>query len=69
MPLVEFNEKEFVTFIQDRSVRFYTPKNINYEEISLVETQNPLKVVRTWKVPFRSMPLAISDDGKMIVCS
>lgn len=67
MPLVEFNEKEFVTFIQDRSVRFYTPKNINYEEINLVETQNPLKVIRTWKVPFRSMPLAISDDGKMIV--
>ena len=67
MPMVEFGEKEFVTFIQNRSVRFYTPKNISYEEISLVETKNPSNVIRTWKVPFRAVPpLAISDDGKMI---
>jgi len=66
MPMVEFSDKEFVTFIQDRSVRFYTPKNIFYEEISLLETKNSSNNIRTWKVPFRSKPLAISDDGKMI---
>ena len=67
MPLAEFNDKEFVSFVQDRIVRFYTPKNINYEEVKLVDTQNLSTVVRTWKVPFRSTPLGISDDGKMIV--
>lgn len=67
MPLSEFGDKEFVSFIQDRIVRFYTPKNLIYEEVNLVSNQNPATVLRTWKVPFHSVPIGISDDGLMIV--
>ncbi len=67
MPLAEFSDKEFVSFIQNRLVRFYTPRDIVYENIYLLDPKNHAIMMNSWKTPFRTAPIGISDDGKMII--
>lgn len=67
LPILQFTSKEFVTIIQDRNIRFYTPSNLIYNEVSLMDGKNFSSKIRSWKIPFRGVPLSISEDDKMIV--
>ena len=66
MPLFEFSGKDFITSVEGRNIKFFTPPNFLFNDAFLVNEQNPSTVVRQWKVPFRTVPLGVSDDGKLL---
>lgn len=66
LPVLEITAKTFVTIIQNRNIKFHTPPNFSVNEISLVEPKASSVVVRSWKIPFRAAPYAISEDGKIV---
>ncbi len=66
MPLFEFSGKEFVTSIQSSNIKFYTPADYLFNEVILVDAKNFSSIIHKWQVPFRSNPIGISDDGKLL---
>jgi hypothetical protein len=66
LPLLEVTQNDFVTFIENRTVKFYKPENFNFNEIVLVDNKTYKTNVRSWKVPFCARPLSVSEDGKML---
>jgi hypothetical protein len=69
LPLLEVTQNDFVTFIENRTVKFYRPENFNFNEIVLVDNKTFKANVRSWKVPFCTTPLSVSEDGKMLYLS
>lgn len=66
LPLLEITQNDFVTFIENRTVKFYRPENFNFNEVVLVDNKTFKTNVRSWKVPFCAAPLSVSEDGKML---
>lgn len=66
LPLLEIAQNDFVTFIEDRTVKFYKPQNFTFNEVALIDNKTLKTTVRSWKVPFCTTPLSISEDGKML---
>ena len=66
LPVFEFAGKDFITSVQETNIKFFTPPNFIFNEVSLFDNKNPLAVVRKWYVPFRAVPLGVSDDDKLL---
>ncbi len=66
MPVFEFSGKDFITSIQETNIKFFTPSNFIFNEVDLIDNKNPLNIVRKWFTPFRTAPLGISDDLKLL---
>lgn len=66
LPVFEATAKDFVTVIQNRTVKFNLPANFILNEVALLDSNSPNVVVRKWTVPFRAAPISISEDGTMI---
>lgn len=66
MPLMEFSGKDFITPVEARNIKFHTPSNFLFNEIALVSEKNLSTAIRKWQVPFRTSPVGISDDGKLL---
>jgi hypothetical protein len=66
LPLLEVTQNDFVTIIEDRTVKFYKPEIFNFNEVTLVDNKTYKTNVRNWKVPFCTTPLSVSEDGKML---
>jgi hypothetical protein len=66
LPFVEATTNEFVTIVEGINLKFFLPTNFLLNEISLVDEKNTAIVKKKWKIPFRTAPISISDDGDMI---
>lgn len=66
LPLLEVTENDFITFIENRTVKFNKPQNFNFNEVVLVDSKTLKTNVRSWKVPFCTTPLSVSEDGKRL---
>lgn len=66
LPIMEVTAKEFVTSVEGRNIKFFLPSNFILNEASLVDEKNLSSVKTTWKIPFRTTPFSISDDGTIL---
>jgi hypothetical protein len=66
LPFVEATDNEFVTIVAGINLKFFLPSNFLLNEVSLVDEKNTAIVKKKWKIPFRTAPISISDDGDMI---
>ena len=66
LPILEVTAKEFVTLVEGQNIKFYLPANFILNEAFLVDEKNLSTVRTTWKIPFRSQPLSVSDDGNIL---
>lgn len=66
LPVVAATEKDFMTIIQERNVNFLLPGNFSLETVALVDNVSPANVKRIWKVPSRTVPIGVSEDGKRL---
>lgn len=66
IPVFEVTTTDFVTSVMQRNIKFYFPSNFVVHEIQAVEKQDLTTVIKRWKMPFRTTPLSISDDGNVI---
>lgn len=69
LSLLEITPTDFVTFIENRTVKFYKPQNFNFNQVNLVENKTYRTNIRTWRVPFCTTPLSVSADGKLLFLS
>ncbi len=66
IPVFEVTANDFVTSVMQRNIKFYFPANFVVHEMQSVDNKDLTTVVKRWKVPFRTNPLSISDDGNVI---
>ncbi len=66
LPFVEITQSEFVTIVQEINLKFYLPSNFLINEVTLVDQKDFSFVKQKWKVPFKTKPLSISDDGNIL---
>lgn len=66
IPLLEATKQDFITIIKDRNIKFYTPPNFIADEVFLLDNKAPNGTIRSWKVPFRSEPIGLSSDDKIL---
>lgn len=66
LPFLEITDKDFVTIVQDTNLKFYLPTNFLINQAFLVDEKDFTTVKRKWKIPFRTVPLSVSDDGNIL---
>ncbi len=66
LPFLEVTQNEFVTIVQGNNLKFNLPANFLLNEISLVDEKDFLIVKNKWKIPFKTVPISISDDDDFI---
>lgn len=66
LPLLEVTPKDFVVKMLGRNIKFHLPGNFIVNEAILV-TDDGLATVNTkWKIPFRTTPLTVSENGNVL---
>ncbi|GEM_PF-1927505 len=66
LPILEVTAKEFVTLVEGQNIKFFLPSNFLLHEALLVDEKDLTTVKTRWKIPFRSVPLSVSDDGNIL---
>lgn len=66
IPVLEMTEKDFVAKVQSQNIKFFLPPAFVLNEAALVDNVDLTRIIQRWKVPFRSIPLSISSDGKIL---
>jgi hypothetical protein len=66
LPLLQITEKDFITIISGRNIRFHMPANFSTHEALLIEPADNTKVKRRWRIPFRGVPIGVSHDGNVL---
>jgi hypothetical protein len=66
IPVLQANSTDFVAVYQKRNARFLMPGNFFVNEVSLVRNENFGNAVKRWMIPFKTTPIAFSEDGTMI---
>lgn len=66
LPVFEATTQDFVTSVEGKNIKFYLPSNFKINEVSLVDNKDLKTVKKSWKIPFRTTPLSISDSGNII---
>jgi len=66
LPMLETTAKEFVTLVEGQNIKFFLPANFILNEAVMVDEKDLTTVKTRWKIPFRSTPLSVSDDGNIL---
>jgi hypothetical protein len=66
LPMFEATAKEFITSVEGRNIKFFLPSNFILNEARLVDEKDLTTVRTKWKIPFRTTPLSVSDDGNIL---
>lgn len=66
LPFLEVTDKDFVTIIGGNNLKFSLPGNFLVNEVFLVDAKDFTTVKSKWKIPFKSVPLSVSDDGNIL---
>lgn len=66
LPIAEVNQKEFVTIVEGKNIKFFLPSNFILNEAFLVDEKNLTTIKSRWKIPFRTTPLSVSDSGNIL---
>ncbi len=66
LPILETNGKEFVTLVEGKNIKFFLPANFIFNEAFLVDAKDLKTVKNSWKLPFRTTPLSVSDSGNIL---
>lgn len=66
LPVLEMTGVDFVTLIQGHNIKFALPQNFSVNKIYLLDSNDATKKVRTWRVPFRAVPIGVTEDQNVI---
>lgn len=66
LPLLQITEKDFITVIAGRNIRFHLPSNFHVNEAVLLDAKDQTTIKRKWRVPFRSTPIGVSHDENVV---
>jgi hypothetical protein len=66
LPLLEITDKDFVTVLRGRNIKFGLPNGVQTNRAFLLDEKDPSRIKRTWKIPFRAVPIGISYDENVL---
>lgn len=66
LPVLEMTAADFVTLIQGHNIKFNLPQNFSVNKIYLLDSNDASKRVKTWRVPFRAVPIGVTEDENVI---
>lgn len=66
LPILEMTDSDFVTLIQGHNIKFSMPGNFTVNRVHLLDNADVTKKVRTWRVPFRAVPIGVTYDQTVI---
>jgi len=66
MPILEATDESFITIVMGQHIGFELPGGSVFSRLALVTDQTQQHVEREWRIPFRTMPIGISFDGRVI---
>lgn len=66
LPVLDLTEKDFVTVVEGFNIKFILPANFIASEAALVDGKDLRTVKTKWKLPFRTTPLSVSDEGNIL---
>jgi hypothetical protein len=66
MPILEMTDTDFVTLIQGHNIKFNLPQNFSVNKIYLLDNNDASKKIRTWRVPYRTVPIGVTYDQSVI---
>ncbi len=66
LPILEFTSADFITKIMGHNIKFQRPANFNAEKIYLLDNTDTSKLVKSWNVPFRGVPIGVSHDTAVL---
>lgn len=66
LPFLEITNQDFVTVVEGNNLKFFLPANFFVNEIFLVDEKDLTTIKKKWKIPFKTVPLSISDDGNIL---
>jgi hypothetical protein len=66
IPLLQFNNTEFITKILGRNIAFYVPRSVTPNFAFLVDPGDHALVKRRWAIPDRLTPIGVSFDENVL---
>ena len=66
LPILQMTEKDFITVISGRNIRFHKPSFFSAHEALLIEPADHNKVKLRWLIPFRGVPIGVSHDENVL---
>ncbi|HQU86740.1 MAG TPA: hypothetical protein PKY59_26645, partial [Pyrinomonadaceae bacterium] len=66
IPMQEITAQEFVTMVRGNNLKFYLPSNFLLSEVFLVDEKDLSTVQKKWRIPFKTQPLALSFDARVL---
>lgn len=66
LPLLQITDKDFITVIRGRNIRFHLPTNFSSTAAELIDAKDKTTVRRKWRIPFSSVPIGVSHDGNVL---
>ncbi|MGQ0541308.1 MAG: hypothetical protein ACT4O9_05575 [Blastocatellia bacterium] len=66
LPLLQVTEKDFITMIAGRNIKFHLPSNFHVNEAFLLDAKDQTTMKKKWRIPFRSTPIGVSYDENVL---
>jgi len=66
MPVLEITANDFVTVVGGHNIKFHLPSNFFVNEARLLDPADSSKVKRSWRIPFRGIPLGVTFDENVL---
>lgn len=66
LPVLQVTDKDFVTVIDGKNIRFHRPSNFTTHEAVLLDAKDETTVKRKWRIPFRAMPIGVTHDENVL---
>lgn len=62
LPVLQVTSIDFITKISDRNIKFFLPPELSSNVIDLVDPGTPTQIIRTFRTPFKGVPLGVLYD-------
>ncbi|HVF29852.1 MAG TPA: hypothetical protein VNA22_02730 [Pyrinomonadaceae bacterium] len=66
LPILQVTPKDFIAVVSGRNIRFHLPIDLTMHEARLIDDNDKTITKRTWRIPFRAIPIGVSYDENVV---
>lgn len=66
LPVLQITEKDFVTVVSGRNIKFHLPGNFYVNEAVLIDDKDRSIIKKRWRIPYRSVPIGVTHDENVL---
>jgi hypothetical protein len=69
LPILQVTPTDFITKVSERNIKFLLPPEFGSDEVHLLDPKDPVKILKSWRIPFKGTPLGVLYDENAIYLS